>query len=120
MQETHKNDCIFCEIIKGNIGSKKILENEHSLAIYDINPQAPIHVLIITKEHLEDFSKFTRAKEEIIMDAMKSIKEVADRLDLNKKGYRLIVNSGEDAGQLINHLHFHLLAGKKLGPKMIQ
>ena len=109
-------ECIFCKIVNGEIPSKKVLENDEFLAFYDINPIAPIHVLIIPKKHYE---KFDETDEEIFPKMAKFIKEVAK--ELNITDYRLITNNGKGAGQEVFHLHIHMVAnpnGKLSWPKL--
>jgi histidine triad (HIT) family protein len=109
-------ECIFCKIVKGEIPSNKVLENEKFLAFHDINPIAPIHVLIIPKEHYE---KFEETPNELFPEMVEFIKEVAKKLNI--KDYRLITNNGKGAGQEVFHLHIHLVAnpnGKLLWPKL--
>jgi len=108
-------DCIFCKIIKGEIPSKKVLENDNFLAFYDINPIAPIHILIIPKEHYE---KFDVTPIELFPEMAKFIKEVAKKLNITD--YRLITNNGKKASQEVFHLHIHLVASnnKLLWPKL--
>lgn len=103
--------CIFCKIIKGEIPSNKVAENDSFFAFHDINPQAPIHVLIIPKLHVECFQDTTS---EIMAEMTPFIQEVAIKLGLDSNGYRLITNNGDDGGQEVKHLHFHLLGGTKL------
>ena len=109
-------DCIFCKIVNGEIPSKKVLENDEFLAFYDINPIAPIHILIIPKKHYE---KFDNTPEEIFPKMVKFIKEVAK--ELNISDYRLITNNGKGAGQEVFHLHIHMVSnpnGKLSWPKL--
>lgn len=102
---------IFSKIIAGEIPSNKVLENDDFLAFHDINPKAPVHILIIPKKEYKNFQEVDPA----IMGAMCSfIQEVARFMGLDESGYRLITNNGEDSGQEIFHLHFHLLGGAKL------
>jgi len=103
--------CIFCKIVNGEIPSNKILENDDFLAFHDINPAAPIHVLVIPKEHIDSF-KETPA--EVMAKMTPFIQEVAKKLGLDESGYRLITNIGSDGGQEVKHLHFHILGGGKL------
>ncbi len=103
--------CIFCKIVKGEIPSNPILENEEFLCFHDINPRAPIHLLIIPKIHVE---KFQDIKPELMASMTPFIQEVAKKMGLDESGYRLITNNGEDGGQEVPHLHFHLLGGTKL------
>jgi len=108
--------CIFCEIIKGNIPSNKVLENDKFLAFNDINPIAPIHVLIIPKEHIESFNSTSA---EVMAEMTEFIKEVAKKVGVYEDGYRLITNINDNGGQEVKHLHFHLLGGTKLAwPKL--
>lgn len=103
--------CIFCKIVEGEISSNKILENSEFLCFHDANPRAPIHLLIIPKIHVEKFQD-TSAK--LMAKMTPFIQEVAVKMGLDNSGYRLIVNNGEDGGQEVSHLHFHLLGGTKL------
>ena len=110
-------DCIFCKIVKGEIPSKKVLENDKFLAFHDINPIAPIHVLIIPKEHYE---KFDLTPSELFSEMADFIKNVAK--ELNITDYRLITNNGSNAGQEVFHLHIHMVAnpeGKLKWPKLV-
>ena len=108
--------CIFCEIIKGNIPSNKVLENDKFLAFNDINPIAPIHILIIPKTHIESFNSTSG---EVMAEMTEFIKEVAKKTGVYEDGYRLITNINDNGGQEVKHLHFHLLGGTKLAwPKL--
>ncbi|NLC27148.1 MAG: histidine triad nucleotide-binding protein [Campylobacteraceae bacterium] len=102
---------IFERIVSGELPSNKVLENEHFLAFHDINPKAPIHILIIPKVHAKNFQEFDP---KAMAGMTKFIHEVASMLGLDKTGYRLITNNGENGGQEVFHLHFHLLGGTKL------
>ena len=104
---------IFCQIIKGEIKSEIVAEAEDWLAIKDINPQAPIHVLIIPKQHLE-LAQSSAAHTEILGKLLLAAKQVAAKLGIAETGYRLVINQGKDGGQLVSHLHVHLLGGKIL------
>ncbi len=113
------DDCIFCKIVKGEIPSEKVYEDEKVLAFKDINPVTPIHVLIIPKKHFKDVLDVKEEDKEIIADLFQSINKIAKTLGIEENGFRIVNNCGEDAGQEVMHLHFHLLAGKKLGTKII-
>lgn len=113
------DDCIFCKIVKGEIPSEKVYEDEKVLAFKDINPVTPIHVLIIPKKHFKDVLDVKEEDKEIIADLFQSINKIAKTLGIEENGFRVINNCGKDAGQEVMHLHFHLLAGKKLGTKII-
>lgn len=112
-------DCIFCKIIKGEIPSSKIYEDEEILAFKDINPVAPIHILVIPKKHIESLAKMQEGDEAIIGKIYKVINKIAEEQGVKEKGYRVITNCGKDGGQAVGHLHFHLLAGTKLGEKIV-
>lgn len=103
--------CIFCKIVEGEIPSNKVLEDENFLAFHDINPAAPIHVLVIPKEHILSFEE---APSELMAKMTPFIQEVTKKLGLDKSGYRLVTNVGDDGGQEVKHLHFHILGGGKL------
>lgn len=112
-------DCIFCKIIKGEIPSEKVYEDDKVLGFKDINPAAPIHVLVIPKEHIENVLEVEPENKEIIADIFLAINKIAKQLGIEADGFRIINNCGKDAGQEVMHLHFHLLAGGKMGPKII-
>jgi len=103
--------CIFCKLVEGEIPSNKILENDEFIAFHDLYPKAPIHILIIPKEHVDSFQSVSA----VTMAGMTPfIQEVAKLTGIDKSGYRLITNNGDDGGQEVHHLHFHLLGGAKL------
>ena len=112
-------DCIFCKIIKGDIPSNKVYEDDEILAFYDINPAAPIHILVIPKKHIKSLTHMEKVDEEIVGKIYGKINQIADEKGFKDSGYRTIVNCGEDGGQEVGHLHFHILAGKKLGDKIV-
>ena len=112
-------DCIFCKIIKGEIPSTKVYEDDKVLAFKDINPAAPIHVLVIPKKHIENVLEIDEENKEIASDIILAINKIARQLGIDKDGFRIINNCGKDAGQEVMHLHFHILAGGKMGPKII-
>jgi len=131
-------DCIFCRIANGEIG-KLVYENDFVAAFDDLNPQAPVHTLIVPKKHIEniealeigggdgkgchhgmeDHEQKVPCDGKYIKEIFKAIKEVAKIKGVNESGYRIISNCGKDAGQTVMHLHFHLIAGKELGDKII-
>lgn len=112
-------DCIFCKIIKGEIPSQKVYEDEEILAFKDINPAAPIHILVIPKKHITSLAKMEKEDEIIVGKIYGVINKIAQKEGFKEQGYRVIVNCGKDAGQEVMHLHFHLLAGQKFGDKII-
>ena len=113
------NDCLFCKIIKGDIPSDKVYEDVEILAFKDINPAAPIHILVIPKKHISSLIDIEPEDEMLIGKIYSVINKIAEQQGVKEKGYRVIVNCGEDGGQEVMHLHFHLLAGRKLGEKII-
>ena len=104
--------CIFCKIASKQIPSNLVAENEDFYAFHDINPKAPVHVLIIPKEHFESFNDVTP---QIMQKMTTFIQSVAKTLNIDENGYRLITNIGENGGQEVPHLHFHIFGGEKLG-----
>ncbi len=104
--------CIFCKIIDGEIPNKTILENDNFLAFEDINPSAKVHALIIPKVHIKSFNEMTP---NVMAEMTTFIQEVALSLGVKSDGYRLITNIGQNGGQEVQHIHFHLLAGEQLG-----
>lgn len=110
-------DCLFCKIIAREIPSAKVYENDAVFAFRDIQPQAPVHVLIVPKKHIASVDEVTPENSEIIRRVMEAIPEVAKALGL-RNGYRVITNVGEDGCQSVRHLHFHLLGGAKLPERM--
>jgi len=107
------NDCIFCKIINGEIPSKKVYEDELVYAFYDIAPAAPVHILIIPKEHLSGMNDASPAHQALLGHILLTAQKLAKDLGFSEDGYRIINNCGENAGQTVFHLHFHLLAGDK-------
>lgn len=106
-------DCLFCKIIAGDIPSTKVFEDDKIYAFKDIDPQAPVHVLILPKEHIVSADKIDEENKDIVSYIFSKIPQIAKDLNL-EKGYRIITNVGEDGGQTVHHLHFHLLGGRKL------
>lgn len=113
------SDCIFCKIINGEIPTNKVYEDEEILAINDINPVAPIHILVMPKKHIDCIANITREDEQLITKIYRVINKIAEEKGFKEKGFRVIVNSGKDGGQEVMHLHFHVLAGKCLGEKIV-
>lgn len=114
-----KEDCTFCKIIKGEIPSSKVYEDEDVLAFNDINPAAPIHILVIPKKHINSLAEIEKEDEILIGKIYGVINKIAEEKGFKENGYRVIVNCGKDAGQEVMHLHFHVLAGAKFGDKIV-
>lgn len=103
--------CLFCKIVNKEIPSNIILENENFLAFHDINPKAPVHILAIPKIHVDSFNEVSP---EIMAGMTEFIKEVVQTVAIDETGYRVITNIGDNGGQEVKHLHFHILGGAKL------
>lgn len=108
-------DCIFCKIIAGQIPSNKVFESETVLAFHDISPAAPVHVLIIPKKHIPTMNDVTGEDGALMADILAAARRIAAELGIAESGYRLVNNCNSDGGQVVYHLHFHLLGGEKLG-----
>lgn len=112
-------NCIFCKIINKEIPSNIVYEDEYVCAFKDLNPLTPVHVLVIPKIHIKDLESINEDNIIYISKVQEAFKKVAKIMNVNETGYRVICNCGTDAGQEVKHLHYHLLAGKKLGTKII-
>ena len=110
-------DCIFCKIIRGDIPSSKVYENEYVYAFRDINPQAPVHILVVPKEHVASVDEISAENSILVSKIFEAIPEIAKAEKLSG-GYRVITNCGDDACQSVKHLHFHILGGAQLVEKM--
>jgi len=106
--------CLFCQIVKKQIPAQKVFESDIAIAIKDIQPKAPIHLLIIPKKHISSVSALREKDKTLVGELVLIAQKLARKLKVEKEGYRLIFNVGKNAGQTINHLHLHFLAGKKL------
>ncbi len=106
-------DCLFCSIAKGEIPSTKIFENDTVYAFADINPQAPFHAVIIPKKHIKSAAEITKENSKVIAEIFEAVADVAKKENL-EDGFRVVTNCGEDGGQTVDHLHFHLLARRNL------
>ena len=111
-------DCIFCKIAAGEIPSDKVYEDEHVLAFRDIAPQAPVHILVIPKAHIASASEVSTENAALVSACFAAIPQIAEQEGLDK-GFRVITNCGEEGGQTVFHLHFHLLGGKPLGANLL-
>lgn len=110
-------DCVFCSIIKGDIPSKKVYEDDNVLAFHDINPLAPVHIIVIPKLHIKDANGINESNSSLVAKIFEVIPKIAAEAGL-ASGYRVITNCGADACQTVPHLHFHILGGKKLAEDM--
>ena len=105
--------CIFCKIVEGSIPSKPVYEDEIVFAFTDINPQAPVHLLIVPREHIRSLDEVSSEKRDMLGHLLRVAVELAAKKGLGK-GYRVVFNTGEDGGQTVDHLHLHLLGGRSL------
>jgi len=108
-------NCIFCKIINKEIPARIVYEDENVLAFEDINPAAPVHVLVVPKKHFNDLNDLNELDAEITGNIFLIIKRLASEFGVAASGYRVVVNCGPDSGQEVAHLHYHILGGKKLG-----
>ena len=112
------DNCLFCKIISGDIPSTKVYEDDYVFAFRDINPQAPVHILVVPKEHILCADEISAENSVYVAKSYEDIAKIA-RAEGLTSGYRVINNCGEDGGQTVKHLHFHLIGGVKLSEKMV-
>jgi len=108
------SDCIFCKIISKEIPSNVVYEDDKILAFHDLNPAAPKHVLVIPKVHFESLNDMKAEHAEVMTHMTLKIKEIAGILDIAESGYRVVCNCGDNAGQEVKHLHYHVIGGRNL------
>ncbi len=108
------SDCIFCKIIKGEIPSTVVFENENIFCFKDINPTAPFHILIVPKAHISSAAEITTENSSVIAEIFEVSAKLLKENGYSESGYRIVTNIGEDGGQAVPHLHYHVLAGRKL------
>ena len=111
------SDCLFCRIISGEIPSAKVYEDESVFAFRDINPQAPTHVLVVPKEHIESAAAIDEENSHLAARCLEAAAKIAAQENLTG-GFRIVSNCGDDAGQTVKHLHFHILGGKRMEDRM--
>lgn len=111
-------DCIFCKIAAGEIPSTKVYEDDKVLAFKDINPLAPVHILVIPKNHIESAAEITADNSVVVAHIFEVIAKIAKEQGIDKDGFRVVSNCGENGCQSVKHLHFHILGGKKLDVAM--
>ena len=107
-------ECIFCQIVAGKVPSEILYQDEEIIAFRDINPQAPIHLVIIPKRHIPSLAHLSEADSPLIGRMVNAANELAKREGISESGYRLAISCGEEGGQLVPHLHMHLLGGRRL------
>ena len=109
------SDCIFCKIAAGEIPSQKVFEDESVVAFKDLSPQAPVHVLIVPKKHVQSVAQLSAVDKELAAHILVDVTpKLANELGIADTGFRLVVNTGDEGGQTVNHLHVHLLGGRKM------
>ena len=109
-----QEDCLFCKIVAGTIPATIVRQTQTTIAFRDINPAAPVHVLVVPKEHYESVEAVGSAEAVLLGELFDAIRAVAAKEGIAESGYRVVTNVGEDAGQLVHHLHFHVLGGRSL------
>jgi histidine triad (HIT) family protein len=108
------NQCLFCKIGRGELPATRLLETEEVVAFRDINPQAPVHILIVPREHIPSLGEIDRSQAELVGKLHLAAAELARRAGLTEQGWRVVTNVGADAGQTVPHLHLHLLGGRTM------
>jgi histidine triad (HIT) family protein len=108
------SDCLFCRIVRGEIPSKKVYEDDTIFAFEDINPQAPTHILIIPKAHHTSLKEVPETQGDLLGHILLTARELAKEAGLDESGFRIVLNTGRDSGQAVFHIHFHLLGGRRM------
>ncbi|MCK4558002.1 MAG: histidine triad nucleotide-binding protein [Candidatus Aminicenantes bacterium] len=107
-------ECIFCKIISKEIPASIVYEDERMIAFSDINPQAPVHILLIPKEHFPSLNEIPEDKKDILSHILLKAKEIAREKEIADRGYRIVLNTARESGQEVLHIHFHLLGGRQM------
>ena len=107
-------DCIFCQIVSGKIPSDIVYQDEEVIAFRDINPKAPVHILVIPKRHIPSLDQLKEGDSALVAHMVEVANKLAEGEGVAQKGYRLAINCGQEGGQLVPHLHMHLLGGRRL------
>lgn len=110
-----EKDCLFCRIVSGEIPSDKVYEDDQVTAFKDIRPVAPVHVLVVPKKHITSLAHVEEGDAGLLGHLLVTVSRIAASQGLDRRGYRLVVNTGEEGGQTVGHIHFHLLAGRQMG-----
>jgi len=109
------SECLFCKIVNGDIPAEKVFENEHVIAFRDINPVAPVHVLVIPRNHVASLNDVTPDHRDDLGEVLIAARAVAEAEGLSQRGYRVVINTMKDAGQVVFHIHAHVLGGRGFG-----
>jgi histidine triad (HIT) family protein len=112
------DDCLFCKIVNGEIPSTVVYQDEQVMAFRDINPVAPTHILVIPKNHIASTNDVTEKDEQLLGHMLAVVKPIVDKEGITESGYRLIINTGPDANQVVFHLHLHILGGQRMKHRM--
>lgn len=107
-------DCVFCKIVRKEIPAEIVYEDENILAFKDINPEAPIHLLVIPKKHFQSINEIGPGEGGLLSDIFNAINKLTKKLNVHTEGFRIVNNCGDNGGQTVNHLHFHMMAGRKM------
>ena len=107
-------DCLFCKIVKKEIPARIVFENEKMIAFEDINPQAPLHILLIPKDHFASLNEIPEEKKDILADLLLLARQIAKEKGISEAGYRIVINTEKESGQAVFHIHFHLLGGRQM------
>jgi histidine triad (HIT) family protein len=107
-------NCIFCKIINKEIQASIVFEDEKMIAFNDINPQAPVHILLIPREHFSSLNEVPEEKKDILSHLLLKARQIAQKKEIAEKGYRIVLNTARDSGQEVLHIHFHLLGGRRM------
>jgi len=107
-------DCIFCKIANKEISAELVFEDEHMVAFNDVNPQAPVHMLLIPKKHYASLNDIPEEKKAVLSHILLKARQIAEEQGFAGKGYRIVLNTAKDSGQVVYHIHFHLLAGRRM------
>ena len=107
-------DCIFCKIANKEISAELVFEDEHMVAFNDVNPQAPVHMLLIPKKHYASLNDIPEEKKAVLSHILLKARQIAEEQGFAGKGYRIVLNTAKDSGQEVYHIHFHLLAGRRM------
>jgi histidine triad (HIT) family protein len=108
------SNCIFCKIVNGEIPCSKVYEDDKVLAFKDINPGAPVHILVVPKQHIQSILDLDESNKYITVDIFDAINKIANMSGIDKDGFRVVANTGADGGQTVAHLHYHILGGRSL------
>lgn len=112
MPEETEESCLFCQVVSGDMPSNKIYEDDQTVAFEDVRPQAPNHILLIPRDHIESLNDATQKDEQLLGHLLRTAAKVANQLGIAEEGYRTVINTGPNGGQTIFHLHLHILGGR--------